>query len=331
MIKFSLKYNEIKGNTPPRIEIIVEFNSRRDCMKAIKRFLSLLSASLIVLVSLNIMPMQSKAAATFIWPADGTLTSGFGYRTDPFTGERKFHYGIDIAKSGTVPIRASANGKVRVSTFGSPGNYNGYGNVIVITHTVNGKTYETMYAHMSSRTVSAGTNVSQGQIIGYMGSTGRSTGQHLHFELHEGTWSRSNAKNPLDYLGKELVHQNPKGIGTATSKYPDGYGVNYYDAPNGNYKGKITRKIPYIVYEERDGWIDIGQSSWIKLEHMDFNRYTARSKYPENYGVNYYSAPNGTFKGRIYAPTPYWVYARKDGWVDIGNSSWIPEEHLIIQ
>ncbi|MEN0666895.1 M23 family metallopeptidase [Caldifermentibacillus hisashii] len=267
---------------------------------------------------------MSSAAVNFIWPADGTVTSGFGSR-----GGGSFHYGIDIAKSGTVPIKASASGTVSRSY-----NSSSYGEVVFIQHNINGQVYETVYAHMrsGSRTVSAGQTISQGQILGYMGSTGDATGQHLHFELHVGTWnsSKSNAVNPLNYLGKELEHQNPPGIGTAISKFPEGYGVNYYDSPNGTFKGRITRKIPYIVYEESDGWIDIGQSSWIKLENMDFTRYLTKSKYPEGYGVNYYDSPNGTFKGRIYAPTPYFVYARKDGWVDIGGNCWIPEENLII-
>ncbi len=127
------------------------------------------------------------------------------------------------------------------------------------------------------------------------------------------------------------VGVNRIDIGIAISKYPDGYGVNYYDSPNGTFKGRITNKIPYIVYAENNGWIDIGQSSWIPLESMDFKRYTATSKYPKGYGVNYYDAPNGTYKGRITEPIPYLVYARKNGWVDIGQSSWIPEEHLIIE
>lgn len=148
------------------------------------------------------------------------------------------------------------------------------------------------------------------------------------------TWDQfiKDVRNYYDKWEDEVrVKGTPRGIGIAISKYPDGYGVNYYSAPNGNFKGRITNKIPYIVYAVKDGYVDVGQSSWIPMEHVDFKRHTATSKYPRGYGVNYYNAPNGTFKGRITEPIPYLVYERRDGWVDIGQSSWIPEEHLIIE
>ncbi|MBW9235097.1 M23 family metallopeptidase, partial [Leptospira santarosai] len=77
-----------------------------------------------------------------------------------------------------------------------------YGNVIMVTHSINGQIFTTVYAHLSGFNVSSGQSVSKGQMIGRMGSTGRSTGSHLHFEIHEGPWngSRSNAVNPIRYV-----------------------------------------------------------------------------------------------------------------------------------
>lgn len=138
------------------------------------------------------------SSRNFIHPAQGYVSSGFGYRTHPVTGQRSsFHYGIDIAKAGNVPIVAAADGVVTYA-----GSMGSYGNVIIITHSINGKTYETLYAHLRSIGVGSLQTVSQGQFIGYMGTTGRSTGQHLHFEVHNGKWngSRSNAINPLSVL-----------------------------------------------------------------------------------------------------------------------------------
>ncbi|MDC3416143.1 M23 family metallopeptidase [Aquibacillus sp. 3ASR75-54] len=82
------------------------------------------------------------------------------------------------------------------------GQMNGYGNVILIAHSVNGTVYTTLYAHLDSMSVTAGQSVSKGQTIGKMGSTGNVTGPHLHFEVHKGGWNaaKSNAVNPMNML-----------------------------------------------------------------------------------------------------------------------------------
>lgn len=133
--------------------------------------------------------------ANFIRPAAGRYTSGFGGR-DIGDGHES-HLGQDIANAPGTPIVASAGGYV--SFAGSMG---GYGNVIIINHSINGRAYATAYAHLNSIGVSVGQEVSQGQHIGGMGNTGRSTGPHLHFEIHIGSWNgaRSNAVNPAPYL-----------------------------------------------------------------------------------------------------------------------------------
>ena len=128
----------------------------------------------------------------FMHPAQGVYTSGFGPRWGTT------HSGLDIAKSGsTVAINASMSGVVSRSYTSSS-----YGEVVFIVHTYNGKTYETVYAHMRNRAVKEGEKVSQGTFLGYMGNTGNSTGQHLHFEIHEGRWNmnKSNAVDPKKYL-----------------------------------------------------------------------------------------------------------------------------------
>lgn len=132
---------------------------------------------------------EVKKQNSFIKPTSGRITSGFGYRIHPVTGASSFHSGIDIADSTGTKILASRSGTV---TFAS---YNGnYGNMIIINH---GNGIETAYAHLSAINVSVGQGVSQGQVIGKMGATGRVTGPHLHFEIRiNGT-----AVNPRNYIG----------------------------------------------------------------------------------------------------------------------------------
>ena len=117
----------------------------------------------------------------FIWPTPGvyTITSYFGYRDDPFFGHSVFHEGIDIGGPVGSPIVASANGVVIYAGWFN----NGYGNCVIIAHP-NG--YETVYAHGSAVNTSVGAVVNQGDIVMFMGSTGYSTGSHLHFEVISG-------------------------------------------------------------------------------------------------------------------------------------------------
>ncbi len=110
-----------------------------------------------------------------LWPVQGVVTSSFGERQDPFRGESAFHMGIDIATDLGDPVRATANGTVTKAGIGT-----GYGREIVIDH---GYGIETLYAHLSGFAVTAGQDVSRGDIIGYVGSSGRSTGPHLHYEV----------------------------------------------------------------------------------------------------------------------------------------------------
>ncbi|MDQ0231483.1 murein hydrolase activator EnvC family protein [Metabacillus malikii] len=138
----------------------------------------------------------ASSSGSFMWPASGRHSSEYGYRTHPITGQRKLHGGIDIANSADVPVVAAASGTVIRSHYSSS-----YGNVVYITHNINGQVYTTLYAHLETRYVSTGDSVSKGQQIGIMGNTGHSTGQHLHFEIHKGPWNgTANAVNPRNYL-----------------------------------------------------------------------------------------------------------------------------------
>lgn len=142
---------------------------------------------------------QKPAVSTsgdFMWPASGRRSSEYGYRIHPVTGGRKLHSGIDIANGVGTPIYAAASGTVIRANYSSS-----YGNVVYISHNINGQVYTTVYAHQTSLFVRSGQSVSKGQQIGTMGSTGRSTGSHLHFEIHKGAWNGSaSAVNPRSYL-----------------------------------------------------------------------------------------------------------------------------------
>ncbi|MET0786652.1 MAG: peptidoglycan DD-metalloendopeptidase family protein [Paenisporosarcina sp.] len=137
----------------------------------------------------------SVSSGTWTRPASGRFSSTFGGRNIGAGAE--FHYGSDIANSIGTPVVSAADGIV---SYAAP--MGTYGNVIMVTHSIDGQIFTTVYAHLNGYNVSSGQSVSKGQVIGQMGSTGRSTGPHLHFEIHEGPWngSRSNAVNPIRYV-----------------------------------------------------------------------------------------------------------------------------------
>ncbi len=113
-----------------------------------------------------------------IWPVDDRLMSGFGGRSDPFSGEGAYHTGVDISAPTGTPVHASADGRVEFAGF-----YHGYGRVVIVSH---GNNYETYYAHLSASNVIEGQEVRRGEIVGAVGSTGHSTGPHLHYEVRIG-------------------------------------------------------------------------------------------------------------------------------------------------
>jgi murein DD-endopeptidase MepM/ murein hydrolase activator NlpD len=124
-----------------------------------------------------------------ISPVWGRITSSFGYRVHPITGGYLFHEGLDISGIVGTPIKSSADGVV---SYAGCKDY--YGKVIMIDHPASG--FKTIFAHLSKQAVVSGQAVKRGDIIGYMGNTGRSTGPHLHFEVHK----HQRTVNPLDYF-----------------------------------------------------------------------------------------------------------------------------------
>jgi murein DD-endopeptidase MepM/ murein hydrolase activator NlpD len=134
------------------------------------------------------------------------FTSGFGVRSDPFNRGARMHGGIDLAGPLGTPIYATADGIVGRSEWNS----GGYGNLVEINH---GQGIQTRYGHMSRRLVEAGTRVRRGQLIGLMGSTGRSTGSHLHYEVR----IDGRAVNPIPFMQSSttlLALQRRVGVGT---------------------------------------------------------------------------------------------------------------------
>ena len=131
----------------------------------------------------------------FAWPLPQsfTITSQFGYRTDPFTGEISYHSGTDIAAPYGTPVLAAAGGTVTVANATDPWG-GSYGYYVKIQHD---GTFDTLYAHCSSICVTPGQQVQQGEVIGYVGSTGNSTGNHLHFEV----WENGQRRNAMHYFG----------------------------------------------------------------------------------------------------------------------------------
>lgn len=134
-------------------------------------------------------------SAPNLWPVMGPITSSFGQREDPITGngEGEFHPGIDISAPMGTPVRATADGVVKSARM-----ENGYGREVVLD---NGRGMETCYAHMSGFAVMAGQTVVRGQVIGYVGMSGRTTGAHLHYEVR----IRNTPVNPHKYLQVTLA------------------------------------------------------------------------------------------------------------------------------
>jgi murein DD-endopeptidase MepM/ murein hydrolase activator NlpD len=128
------------------------------------------------------------AAAPSLWPVEGAVTSSFGERIDPFNGEGAFHTGVDISTGFGTPVVAPADARVISADF-----VNGYGRTVMLDH---GHAITTLYGHLSGFAVSEGQSVRRGDVIAYVGSSGRSTGAHLHYEvrIHE------TPVNPHKYL-----------------------------------------------------------------------------------------------------------------------------------
>ena len=181
------RYKELEGFD--NSQLVLNTTKRVD---VISKELAVQSKSLDYILKLAKAKNNLLAAIPAIQPVRNEnlkrMASGFGYRTDPFTKARKMHEGMDFtAKTGT-PIFATGDGVIaRADNTAS-----GYGNHIVIRH---GFGYETLYGHLSRYKSRAGQSVKRGDIIGYIGSTGRSEGPHLHYEVHK----NGKVVNPLNF------------------------------------------------------------------------------------------------------------------------------------
>jgi len=132
------------------------------------------------------------------WPVEGRLQGHFGRRTDPFSGEGAFHRGVDIIAPRGTPVRAAADGVVLFAAYMS-----GYGRLVVVDHANGLRTY---YAHLSRFGVVAGQDVRRGQTLGTVGSSGRVTAAHLHYEVRQG----GNAVDPYRYMARASLARTAK-------------------------------------------------------------------------------------------------------------------------
>jgi murein DD-endopeptidase MepM/ murein hydrolase activator NlpD len=182
-----IRYKTLEGYN--NSQLVINTTKRIDVLS---KELAVQSKSLDVILKLAEAKSDFLSAIPAIQPVRNEnlkrLASGFGYRTDPFTKARKMHEGMDFtAKTGT-PIYATGDGVVEKADNSA----SGYGNHIVIRH---GFGYETLYAHLSKYKTRAGQRVKRGDIIGYVGSTGRSEAPHLHYEVHKD----NKVVNPLNF------------------------------------------------------------------------------------------------------------------------------------
>jgi murein DD-endopeptidase MepM/ murein hydrolase activator NlpD len=137
----------------------------------------------------NIFSRSDVNVLPSIWPVSGRLEGGFGVRSDPFSGEGAMHTGVDIAAPIGTPVHVTADGVVLQAGW-----HGGYGRCVVIDH---GNNYQTLYGHLSRIDVMEGQEIRQGEVLGAVGSTGRSTGAHLHYEVRVA----STPVNPYRFLG----------------------------------------------------------------------------------------------------------------------------------
>ena len=184
----------IESNIAQNQEMIHKLKTNRSYYEKAERDLARQSASIQAMIS-NMRPSSSKQVQVttgFIKPIAGPITSPFGYRIHPIFKTKIFHSGIDIGGPNGGAIRASNNGRVIYAGW-----YGGYGQVVILDHgIVRGQPITTLYAHLSSISVSKGQTVTKGQPIGREGSTGYSTGPHCHFEVRV----NGQPRNPLNYI-----------------------------------------------------------------------------------------------------------------------------------
>ncbi|TDD94414.1 M23 family metallopeptidase [Flavobacterium cellulosilyticum] len=181
------RYKDLEGYN--NSQLVINTTKRIDILQ---KELSVQSKSLDDILKLAKAKDKLLAAIPAIQPVRNEnlkrMVSGFGYRTDPFTKARKMHEGMDFTSKTGTPIYATGDGVIAKADNTA----SGYGNHIVINH---GFGYETLYAHLSRYNCKAGQRIKRGDVIGYVGTTGRSEGPHLHYEVHK----NGKVVNPLNF------------------------------------------------------------------------------------------------------------------------------------
>jgi len=286
----------------------------------------LLSFVLIVSMFSMLGTGTASAAQAFIKPATGITPTGGNFGDYRSHGS---HNGLDISNNDVnSPIKASASGTVTTSGVNSY-----WGEYIILSHSIAGKSYKTIYAHMKtgSRKVFYGNTVVQGQLLGYMGSTGDSTGQHLHFELHVGT----TPVNPLPYIDGTI---NPQPITYHT--YDSTWAVVEIVSPTGGSKANLFANVGsgiigtlpvggvYKVYGQKEYtdtgvlYYDVGPGYIHNAYGVINNHHAVVSS-----SITTYNSPNGTVNRTLAAGT-YSTHGAKDGWYNLGASTWVRDSQI---
>lgn len=231
---------------------------KRVCIAlALATFIGVLFLGTMTTLAAEVSDDEYDMLETFIWPTVGDITDTFGTRNGK-------HYGIDIAAPEGTPVVAVASGVVSRSYFSDS-----YGHVVFIKHE-NG--LETVYAHLHARKVNEGENVYQGDLIGTVGNTGRSSGNHLHFEVHEGCWDveKSQSIDPLLVLAKndDLMYVS-HDIGQANDNVMDE--VITVMSYTGDEKKEEMKKLQVLI-KPGDTLSHIAQSFQVTVSQiMDWN------------------------------------------------------------
>lgn len=204
---YGLRQSKLASAKTPTVSVVTSANTDDSYDASLNRLTALRNSALSGVATMALTSGLRGPAATLtdwanladtpsLWPIMGRVTSSFGERTDPFSddGEGEFHTGIDIAAPSGTAIHATGDGVVI-----SAGWSTGYGREVVLDH---GHGITTLYAHMSSMTVVPGETVSRGEVIGYVGVSGRSTGAHLHYEVR----IHNTPVNPHRYM-RETMEQ----------------------------------------------------------------------------------------------------------------------------
>jgi murein DD-endopeptidase MepM/ murein hydrolase activator NlpD len=195
---YGLKSDPVLMNTSTEQIEDGQVHSSMDQLYALKH--TAMSGAATVGISLGLTRNSTTAdwvranSAPNLWPVEGQITGAFGERIDPFNGEGAFHSGVDISAIVGQPVLAPADGTITFADF-----LGGYGRAVVMDH---GHGITTRYGHLASFAIAAGQSVHRGDVLGYVGLSGRSTGPHLHYEVR----INDTPVNPYKYLRLTMAH-----------------------------------------------------------------------------------------------------------------------------